>query len=49
MICEECGLDDSLCDCNKSLIRLLGEIVLIPLIVLGLSAIVIGILFFKMR
>jgi len=49
MICEECGLDDSLCDCNKSLLRLLGEIVLIPLIVLGLSAIVIGILFLKMR
>jgi hypothetical protein len=49
MICEECRLDVSLCDCNDSLIKILWEIILIPLIVLGLSAIVIGILFIKLK
>ena len=48
-MCEECGLDESLCDCNDSLIKILGEIVLIPVIVLFLTSIVIGILFLQMK
>lgn len=47
MICEECELDVSLCDCNESLVKILWEIVLIPLIVLGISTIIIGFLCLK--
>jgi hypothetical protein len=48
-MCKECGLDDSLCECNESLLKILWDIIYIPLIVLLLSSIVLGIMFLKMR
>ena len=49
MNCEKCGDDLQECKCNESILKILGNYLLIPLIVLILSSIILWIVFLQMK